>query len=65
MSTHDKPVCQRSGTDGNVFMLAGRVTHALTEAGRGQQVQDLWDRLVQCPSYEDALRLFTEYVEVR
>jgi hypothetical protein len=65
MTTNEKPVCQLSGTDGNVFALAGRVARALKAAGRESQVQDLWDRLVTCGSFDDALGLFTEYVEVR
>jgi hypothetical protein len=65
MSSHEKPVCQLSGTDRNMFACANRVARALQEAGRGHQVQDLWDRLVTCGSFDDALRLFTEYVEVR
>jgi hypothetical protein len=60
-----KPVCTLTGTDGNVFALAGRVARALKQADQHKQAHDMYRRLQQCPSYDAALQLFLEYVDIR
>ena len=64
MNTPTKPVCKLSGTDGNVFALSGRVRLALNRAGQADKAKEFADRLFQCKSYDDALDLMNEYVEV-
>lgn len=61
----EKPTCTLVGTDGNVYALASRVGIALRESGQPDQADDMWTRLWQCQSYDEALRLFAEYVEIR
>lgn len=60
-----KPKCTLSGTDGNVFALAGKVTRALKQAGQIDKAKDFNARLVQCGSYDAALQLMMEYVDVQ
>jgi hypothetical protein len=60
-----KPICELIGTDGNVFALAGRVSQALKKAGLQDRLVEFRAKLVQCHSYDEALVLMSEYVEVR
>jgi hypothetical protein len=60
-----KPKCKLTATDGNVFALAGRVSRALTKAHQPAQAAEMHARLWQCGSYEEALQLFMEYVNVQ
>lgn len=64
MSSEHKPKCKLVGTDGNVFALAGRVSAALKKAGQEDKVKEFMECLIKCKSYEEALALMTEYVEV-
>lgn len=62
---HDeKPVCKLSGTDGNVFALMGRVTSTLKRAGQQDKAEELAAKVWDCSSYDEALQLFMEYVDV-
>jgi hypothetical protein len=60
----DKPTCELIGTDGNVFALAGKVQSVLKKAGLKDQAEEFMKRLPECESYDEALRLILEYVEV-
>lgn len=60
-----RPICQLTGTDGNVFMLAAKVINALKKAGQRAEAQEFMDKLPKCESYDEALSLMMEYVEVR
>jgi len=62
--TTDKPRCELVGTDGNVFALSGRVRDALRKAGQHERAKEFMDKLKGCRSYDEALRLMLEYVEV-
>jgi len=57
-------VVQLTGTDGNVFMLAGTVAAALKRAGHYAEAKAMFEELPHCPSYDEALRLFMRFVEV-
>lgn len=59
-----KPECKLIGTDGNIFALAGKVGKALKRAGQQADAKEFYDRLPQCHSYDAALALMMEYVEV-
>jgi hypothetical protein len=61
--TAAKPGCELVGTDGNVFALAGRVGKCLKRAGLPEQATEMYARLQECHSYDEALALFTEYVD--
>lgn len=60
-----KPTCKLTGTDGNVFALAGLVIRALKKAGQTKQASEVSSRLMACKSYDDALAMFCEYVDAR
>jgi hypothetical protein len=65
MDGNERPECDLIGTDGNVFALAGRVTKALKRAGMGDKATEFTQRLFACGSYDEALVLMGEYVEIR
>lgn len=62
--TTTKPECQLTGTDGNVFALAGKVGKTLKRAGQQAEAKEFYARLMQCLNYDAALALMMEYVEV-
>ena len=59
-----KPKCKLVGTDGNVFALAGQVTKALKKNSQFDLAKEFSEKLFQCESYDKALQLMMEYVEV-
>jgi len=59
-----KPRVKLVGTDGNVFALAGKVSRCLKHAGMPDKAREFMDKLFQCHSYDEALRLMNEYVEI-
>ncbi len=59
-----KPTCKLVGEDGNVFSIIGRVRAALREAGQEDRGREFVERAFHAGSYDEVLRLCTEYVEV-
>jgi hypothetical protein len=59
-----KPRCRLTGTDRTMVSLLARVTTALKQAGQHPQATMVALRVQSCASYEEALQLFREYVEV-
>lgn len=59
-----KPKCKLIGTDGNIFTLAGRVQKTLKKEGLKEQAEEFMALLPNCRSYDEAIRLIMEYVEV-
>jgi len=55
---------QLTGTDGNTLALLGRVTSALKAAGYRDDADELMNKVFEAESYDHALRLLCEYVEV-
>jgi len=60
----DKPKCKLSGTDGNVFALLGNCNQALRKAGQGDKCRELNKKVFGSTSYDQALGIMEEYVEV-
>ena len=60
-----KPRCKLIGEDGNVFALAGKISHALKQIGQLEQAKEFQTKLFKCHSYDEALALMGEYVEIR
>ena len=60
-----KPVVQLTGEDGNVFNLIGICSRALKKAGRVEEARLMQQRVFQAGSYEEALGILSEYVEIR
>jgi len=59
-----KPICKLIGTDGNVFALGGRVSQALKKAGEKEKAKEFSQKLFRCGSYDEALALMGEYVDI-
>jgi hypothetical protein len=53
-----------TGTDGNVFALAGKVSAALERAGHNDLSKEFQNKLIECRSYDAALSLMQDYVKV-
>ena len=64
MTVQHKPRCKLAGTDGNVFALAGQVKKTLVRAGQHNKAKEFEYKLPQCGSYDEALNLMREYVDV-
>lgn len=60
----EKPICKLIGEDGNVFNLAARVSRTLKDNGLSEQADEVWSKLKECKSYEHALQLFMQYVDI-
>ena len=60
----DKPTCQLTGEDGNVFSIIGRVSKALKRAGQEDKAEEFRKKAMQSESYDAVLRLCMDYVEV-
>lgn len=59
-----KPKCVLVGEDGNVFNLAGIVSRTLRKAGQADKAKEFQTKLFKCGSYDDALVLMQDYVEI-
>lgn len=55
---------QLTGEDGNVFNLLSIVSKQLINAGYKEEAKELSERLWEQDSYDNALMLFKEYVNV-
>ena len=55
---------QLSGEDGNTLSIMGRVSRALKKDGHEDLAKEMQDRVFSCGSYDEALQIFMEYVEV-
>lgn len=60
----DKPECELIDTDSNIFAIMGRVGRVLRTAGMDAEAKEYMDRVKSCGSYDEALRITMEYVEV-
>jgi hypothetical protein len=59
-----KPVVQLIGQDGNIFNLLGVCSRALKKAGQIEAAKTMQQRVFQAGSYEEALAILGEYVEI-
>ena len=59
-----KPRCKLIGEDGNIFNLIGIAARALRKAGLADKTIEMSTRVMQSKSYEEALSVIMEYVEV-
>lgn len=64
---HIKPECPLIGQNGNIFNLIGIVHRTLLDNGLETEAQEVVDRITkkgEAGSYEEALNILMEYVEV-
>ena len=61
----DKPRCKLVGEDGNVFNLLVKVSRTLRNNKMNKEANECVDRVMNTArSYDEALRIMMEYVEV-
>lgn len=56
-----KPIYKLTGTDGNIFALAGQAQKALRKAGLHEEAKELIVNLRTSQSYDEALQLIMQY----
>ena len=59
-----KPDCPLIGQDGNIFNLMGIASRTLKENGMEEQAREMRQRITQCQSYDSALSIIADYVNV-
>ena len=59
-----KPDCPLIGADGNIFNLLGIASRALKENGSYNQAKEMRSRVYQSQSYDSALSIIGDYVNV-
>lgn len=64
MNENLKPRCKLIGEDGNIFSILGRVGRALKEDDQEEKVKEVNSRVINSGSYDEALKIIMEYVEV-
>ncbi len=61
----EKPKCKLVGENGNIFYLIGMASRTLKNAGQPEKAKEMCNKITsQAKSYEEALVLISEYVEI-
>ena len=60
----NKPVCKLIGEDGNIFNLIGIASRVLEREGLREQAEEMTNRVFDSDSYNNALSIISEYVEI-
>lgn len=60
----EKPVAKLIGADGNVFNLLGIASRALKREKLYNEAKEMSERVFASSSYEEALSIMMDYVEV-
>lgn len=58
-----RPKMQLAGQDGNIFSIMGRASRLLSDSGQADKAKEMRGRVMDCLSYEAALKVISEYVE--
>lgn len=59
-----KPKCKLIGEDGNIFNLMGIAARTLKTEGLEDKAKEMIGKVTESKSYDEALRIIMEYVEV-
>jgi len=59
----EKPKMELIGHDGNIFSIMGRASRLLKQAGMREEANEMFNRVTGSGSYDEALRIVSEYVE--
>lgn len=59
-----KPDCPLIGDDGNIFYMMSKASRTLKEHGMPEQAQEMRQRIEQCQSYDSALSIIGDYVNI-
>lgn len=54
----------RTDPTGNIFYILGRASSEMKHSGIGDKTQEMFDRVKASGSYEEALKIVGEYVEL-
>ena len=61
---NDKPKCKLIGENGNIFNLVGIAQRTLKKNGLEEQGKEMIKRIAESQSYDQALVIIGEYVEI-
>lgn len=59
-----KPECRLIGQNGNIFNLMGIASKTLKKNGMADEAKEMCDRITSSGSYDEALSIIDEYVEI-
>lgn len=60
----NKPDCKLIGEDGNIFNLMARASRTLRENGLSEEAKEMRERITSSGSYDEALCIIGEYVNI-
>ena len=60
-----KVVFQRTGESGNIYYIMWQAVRVLRKEGRTEDGQQMWDKVLECDSYDAALQVIAQYVELK
>lgn len=60
----DKITVKLIGEDGNIFFIMGKVSKALKRNGQNSEAEEMCNRITNSHSYNEALAIVMEYVNV-
>jgi len=60
----EKPVVKLIGEDGNIFLILGKCTKELKRNGLIKEAKELTEKIFKASSYDEALQICMEYVEI-
>ena len=60
----NKPDCKLIGEDGNIFNLMARAARTLRENNLSEEAKEMRERITSSGSYEEALCIIGEYVNI-
>ena len=60
----NKPDCKLIGEDGNIFNLMARAARTLRESNLSEEAKEMRERITSSGSYEEALCIIGEYVNI-
>lgn len=64
MENINKPKCKLIGKNGNIYNLLALAQKALRENGFVEQSTEMRNKIFSCGSYDEALNVIQEYVDV-
>jgi hypothetical protein len=60
-----KPICKLIGENGNIFNLVSIASKTLIENDMRDKAIEMRNRVFESESYDDALAIIAEYVDIR
>ncbi len=60
----NKPDCKLIGEDGNIFNLMARAARTLRESNLSEEAKEMRERITSSGSYDEALCIIGEYVNI-